>query len=311
MAFLDAMHGEPVILTEGAVIERLRRTPGLPLDPHVLHAGFVYEERGRASLTAICRQYLDIGWEHDLPMIVGTPTWRANPDRVRAAGLAHRDVNGDAARFVRALCASYGAGADRVYVGGLVACRGDAYDPRAALTADEASVFHRAQTQALAAAGVDFLFAATLPAVSEAVGLARAMAACARPYVLSFVVRAAGTCLDDTPLVEAVRRIDRDVQPPPTAYFVNCVHPTTFTRAMQQALSAATGLNSRVIGLQGNTSTLSPEELDGRAKLDAASPESFAVAMLDARRRCGTRILGGCCGTDGRHIQRLAELLRT
>ena len=298
-----------VILAEGAVIERLRRDGGVEPDPHILHAGLVYQPAGKETLERIYREYLDVGRAYDLPMIVFAPTWRASPERLRAAGFpARQDVNGDGVRFLSGIRDSYGSYAKKVFVGGLMACRGDAYDSGEALSEQEAASFHKPQVDALARAGVDFLMAATLPAASEATGLARAMATVKLPYLLSFVVRPTGTLLDGTPLDEAVARIDSQVKPPPLGYMVNCVHPTVFAEVMDRMISRSAELGRRVIGLQANTSTRSPEELDDLDHLDAAGePEAFAEGMLAVHRRFGTRILGGCCGTDARHIRCIAE----
>ena len=310
MNFADAIRNAPVILTEGALIERLRRDPAVRLDPHVLHAGMIYDAAGRETLTGLYRQYLDIGREYDLPLIVGTPTWRANPERLRAAGLdTQADVNTDAVRFVAAMCARYCAYAERVFIGGLMGTRGDAYRAVEALSVEEAAAYHRTQARALAAAGADFLMAATLPAASEARGLARAMSGCGVPYILSFVLRPTGTLLDDTPLHEAITRIDADVRPLPLAYLANCVHPRAFARALAAQASRSPAVRERVIGLQANTSVRSPEELDGLQQLEGETPEAFAEQMLEVHRQHGTRVLGGCCGTDDRHIRCLAAAM--
>ena len=300
-----------IILTEGALIERLRRDPAVQLDPHILHAGLIYDPLGREQLAGLYRRYLSVGRAHDLPMIVCTPSWRANPERLRAAGLADTAaVNADGCRFLAEIRAECGDYAERVHIGGLMGCCGDAYEPAEALESDAAAEFHAPQAQALAAGGVDFLMAATLPAASEALGIARAMAACGVPYVLSFVVRAAGTLLDGTPLHEAVAQIDAAAKPPPLMYAVNCVHPAVFEAALRQAARAAPRVTERVLGLQANTSARSPEELDGREELDTGPPEAFAEQMLAVHRALGTRVLGGCCGTDDRHIRALAEVAR-
>lgn len=310
MNFADTIRRRAVVLTEGSLIERLRRNPKLRLDPHILHARMIYEVAGREQLAGLYRGYLDIGRDHDLPMMVGTPTWRANPERLHAAGFGPaRDVNGDAARFVAAICARYAGYAERVFVGGLLGPRGDAYRATEALSAEEAAEFHRTQARALAAAGVDFLMAATLPALSEAHGLARAMSACGVPYLLSFVLRPAGALLDGTPLHEALAQIDADVRPAPLAYLANCVHARAFAAAAVAQTQLDPAVRERLIGLQANTSARSPEELDGLGQLDSETPEAFAEQMLEVHRRFGTHILGGCCGTDDRHIRRLAAVV--
>ena len=151
-------------------------------------------------METICRQYLDIGRDCGLPLLLSTATWRASRERIAAAGYARVDVNGDNFGFLDALRKSYGGYSEKVVICGLMSCRGDAYNPGDALAVDEALEFHAWQAEKLADTGVDFLLAATLPAFSEATGLALALAATAKPYVLSFVVRPEGTMLDGTPL---------------------------------------------------------------------------------------------------------------
>lgn len=308
MDFRQTVTTCPVILTEGALIERLRRNPAVKLNPHIAHAGLVYDALGRAALRTIYRQYMDIGRSADLPLLTCAPTWRANPVRLRQAGFDDRtDVNGDCVRFVTSIRAEYGAYADRIFVGGLMSCQGDAYRPAEALPAGEAASFHRFQAKALAAAGVDFLLASTLPAASEAFGLARAMAECGLPYALSFVLRPSGAMLDGTPLYQAIATIDSTVDPSPFFYMANCVHPTVFETAFAAQISQAPAVSRRVIGLQANTSTKSPEELDNLPALDAEEPEPFADAMVGLHHWFGIKILGGCCGTDDRHIAAIAR----
>jgi homocysteine S-methyltransferase len=194
-----------------------------------------------------------------------------------------------------------------VRLGGLIGCAGDAYRPTEGLTRDEAARFHLAQTTALAAAGADFLFAATLPNVEEACGIALAMAGCHIPYVLSFVLKRGGALLDGTPLHEAVAAIDSVVDPRPLFYMVNCMHPSVCEAAFVGETSRSRRVTKWVIGLQANASDKSPEELEGLAQLEADPPEVLADAMLRLHRRFGTKILGGCCGTDDRHIEQIAR----
>jgi homocysteine S-methyltransferase len=297
MRFAEALAAGPPILAEGSVVERLRRDPSVRLDPHIAHAGFIYELRAAAALERIYRGYLEIGRTRGLPMLCLTPTWRANPERLRLAGLGARDVNGDAVRFLGRIREGYGGA---VYLGGLTGCYGDAYRPEEALAVADAAAFHRPQARALAEAGVDFLFASTLGAASEALGIARAMAPLDVPYLLSFIIGADGALLDGTPLGDAVAAIDGAVSPAPAAYMLNCVHTSVFASAAPP---------QRVAGLQANTSRKSPRELEGLAELETEDPQVFAEGMAELHRRFGLRILGGCCGTDERHIDALAARL--
>ena len=308
MDFATVIARERVLLAEGAVLERLRRGRRCALDPHAEHALLIYDPEGRKELEQMWRGYADAGREFSLPMILLSPTWRASEERLRAAGHGDMEkVNRDGVRFLAELRRRYDDYAPRIFIGGLLGCRGDAYKPAEALSEREAVRYHARQAHALAHAETDFLLAATLPALSEAVGIARAMAESGKPYVLSFVIRASGSLLDGTPLSEAVARIDGEVTPRPAGYMVNCVHPQVFAEGLDHECARRPGLGERIIGLQANTSRRSPEELDQSSEFFAESPENLAEGMLSAHRRFGTRILGGCCGTDERHIRAIAK----
>ena len=307
--FQELLTQSPAILGEGAVIERLRRAPGIQLDDHVVNSAMIYQESGRAALATIYRQYLAIGQRYQLPLLLSTPTWRAGRERIAAAGLAGRDLNGDNTRFLGKLRDGCGDYARQVAICGLMSCGGDAYKPDEAMSADAAAGFHGWQADALAAAGVDFLLAATLPALSEALGLARAQAATGLSYLISFVARREGTLLDGTPLSLAIATIDSAVTPRPLAYLVNCTHASIFRSALLNERNSSPLVKQRVIGLLANTAALSPEELNERTELVEEAPEVFGRSVAALRSELGMKILGGCCGTDERHIACLAREL--
>lgn len=307
--FQILLQNSAVILGEGAVIERLRRMPGIKLDEQVVNSALIYDGSGRAALDTICRQYLEIGRRYDLPLLLSTPTWRAGRERIAAAGLAGRDLNGDNCRFLDTLRREYGDYSHKVIICGLMSCRGDAYKPEDALTTAEAHSFHAWQAEALAASGVDLLLASTLPALSEAIGLAQALADTGLNYLVSFVARPEGTLLDGTPLRDAIAAIDNQVSPPPLAYLINCTHASVFRRAVNHENNSSALVRERVIGLLANTAALSPEELNNSAELVEEAPEVFGADVAALQTELGLRILGGCCGTDERHIDSLAQQL--
>lgn len=345
MALKTMIDRHPLILAEGSVIERIRREADYSLDGDVLNAGMIYDDPGRAILSSIYREYLEAARLYDLPILILTPTWRASRDRLERAGLGGADVNRDCVAFLRRIRDVCGDFKKKILIGGLMGCRGDAYDPGDALDEPDARTYHAYQAGRLAAAGVDLLLASTLPSSREAAGMAAAMAETGVPYLVSFVVRANGRLLDGTPLDEAIGAIDASVTPAPTYFMLNCVHPENVRNALgvmsetagpsSELSQAAAGphdagrrsktsphgaapsnvshhgtapLGGRLIGLQGNASRKSPEELDDSAELDADPPERWARSMLRLHTEHGMRILGGCCGAGNRYIERLAEL---
>ena len=142
--------------------------------------------------------------------------------------------------------------------------------------------------------------------------MAHAMAACRIPYVVSFVLQRDGRLLDGIPLHQAVATIDEAASPRPLFYMANCVHPRVFETALASEISRARSVHERVIGLQANTSTRSPEELEGlrRAGCGRGARGARRRDAPAATGAFGTKILGGCCGTDDRHIAWIARRAR-
>ena len=309
LPFPEFFEKSQCILGEGAVIERLRRDSEFDLDPHIVNSAFIYDEDKRTAISRIYREYLDVGFKYKLPLLLSTPTWRASRERIEKAGYEKKDVNGDNFRFLDGMRNSYGEYARKIVICGLMSCRGDAYNQSEALTSKDAHELHSWQAHRLAEAGVDFLLAATLPALSEATGLATAFAATGIPYIISFVFRSEGTLLDGTPLKEAISIIDTEANPKPIAFMANCTHASIFKTAIMHPTHSSSTVRKRVAGLLANTAALNPEELDDSEELIEEDPQIFGKSMASLHGELGLKILGGCCGTDDRHIDNLAKRL--
>lgn len=309
MDFVGTFNTSKLIFTEGAVVERLRREYKVQLNQHVVHSGMVYDPKGRRILRDIYKQYINIVYKSYISMMIFTPTRRANPEQILRAGLTDSDVNGDCARFLMDIRSEYDEYSKQIFIGGLMGCRGDAYKAEEALSSKDALVFHQEQAYALARTGVDFLCGTTLPALSEAVGLAQAMARTGKPYILSFVIRADGTLLDGHSLHEAISKIDRVSSPKPLFYMTNCIHPSVLLKAMKNTDHYTETVKERLKGIQANTSSKSPEELDGSNVLESEDRETLVNDMVALHNNHQLKVLGGCCGTDERHIQGMVNLL--
>ncbi|MCP4491331.1 MAG: homocysteine S-methyltransferase family protein [Gammaproteobacteria bacterium] len=308
--FKEMVESSKVILTEGGMVERINRDPVVELDPYIAHSCLIYEKNSREVLTRIYKEYIDIAREHRLPMLTMAPTWRANPERIEKSAFSHYEtINEDCVRFLEDIREGYDDFSQWIYIGGLMCCKGDAYNPAEALTVKEAALFHKKQADSLARCRVDFIKATTLPAVSEARGIAETLSKYKIPYILSFVIDADGAVLDSTPLHKAIDLIDSQVHPAPIFYMVNCVHPTLFLQGMNNQVKTSPNVKKRVLGLQANTSAKSPEELDNLSYLDTTDPGKFADLILSIQFRLGTKVLGGCCGSDNHHIMELAKKL--
>lgn len=290
------------ILTEAAIVERLRRSEGVRLDPLLVHAPLIYNQEGRTALSAIYNEYLAIAKDKDLPVLICTPTWRANRERVLKAGGDSR-INQDSVTFLKDLITANGYGPDfEVKIGGTLGCMNDCYLPEEALSAESSEDFHAWQVNELADGGVDYLIAVTLPEIQEAIGLARAMAQSGLPYFVSFVVGKDGNVLDGTPLDQAIVLIDSILQRPPTGYFVNCSYPSYLDISGFPADCA-----SRLVGFQANASSLPHSDLECASEVKAEPIVDWTASMKRLNSELGVKVLGGCCGTDARHLHSLVD----
>jgi homocysteine S-methyltransferase len=304
MDFIETIANTDFILAEAAVIESLRRSGAAALHPRLENALLIYDDVGRTALTGVYRDYVSIAQPAKVPILICTPTWRANPERISAAGIT-RDVNGDAVAFLKQLRNKWMDQPSSLFIGGLVGCKNDCYKPREGLSTDAAEAFHQVQVRQLANAGVDFLLAATLPAVDEACGIARAMQTTRLPYVISFVINRRGRILDGCSLEQAFKKIDTLCNRPSLGYMINCAYPS-FLRAHEQPRQVL----ARLIGFQANASSHDHAHLDGSERLQADAIDDWGDRMILLNRRHGIKILGGCCGTGPAHLNYLVHRYR-
>ncbi len=303
MRFESAVAGAELILAEGSMYERLRRHDGVVNDPEIAYSSLIYDDAFADVVAAVHAEYIDVAADAGLAMLVGCATWRANRERIARSGFAGERVNQDNIAFARALCERRDD--VRLYVGAGLGPKGNAYDPAEALGVDEAQRFHSYQVDAIAQAGPDVVLGMTLPALSEARGIAQGLEASGLPYMLSFVIRDSGRLLDGTPLVEAMDVIDQERARPPLGYSINCVHPSVLATALA---AAPTSVAARLKGFRANTADEDPEEIDGSAQLIGEDPDVLAGLIGSIHAAHPLSIIGGCCGTGTEHIAAIARI---
>lgn len=295
---VEVLTGGGFVLTDGAIETCLMFDFGLELDEHVQAAALI----GTDELRDLYAGYLGAARAHGLPVILGTPTFRAGARWAAAGGRGVEELNAAAVEHHRALRVAAGDG-PAVLIAGVLGPWGDAYTPAEGLDVEQAERYHEIQADVLARNGADLLFAPTFPAVPEALGCVRAMVATGLPAVISWVLGADGRVLDGTSLAEAIAAVDAGSATPPLYHSISCVHPSVARRALA---GVAPG---RVLECKANGSSLTPAELVALDHVDSDSPDDFAAAMFALHSEHGLRVLGGCCGTDVRHMHALGGLL--
>ena len=257
------------------------------------------DAEGRRILQSIYDSYAHVAVKFELPIQLGTPTWRAS----RAWGADVAAVNAQAVQFMRDLIAQSGA---KAILAGVIGPHSDGYAAQGGLSVHAAREYHTEQAQALARSGVDVLYAPTFPAFEELLGAAEALAQTGLPYALAPMLAPDGRMMDGTPLGEAIARIDSEVSRAPEHYTIGCLYPTHAASALEATRAAYPAHVRRVRGLKANASPLSAEELDKLGRVDAEPVKTFARDEISCAREFGLDILGGCCGTDQRYIAAVA-----
>jgi S-methylmethionine-dependent homocysteine/selenocysteine methylase len=294
------LNNNELILMEAAIVERLRRSTAVELHPVLVNAPLIYRQAGRKAMRDIYQGYIDIARTAKMPFLMCTPTWRTNRQRVTDTGI-DETINIDAVHFLRELRASQPEGPENIRIGGLIGCKNDCYQPQQTLTAEQAEHFHAWQIGQLKDGGVDFIIAETLPAVEEAIGIARAIETSDLPYFISFVISRDGRVLDGASLDTAIKLVDGNTRRPPLGYMVNCAYPSFLCAKDQPPV-----LFARLTGYLANASSLDHCDLDGAAELQSESISDWGDGMLELHRTYGIKILGGCCGTTEKHLRYIA-----
>ena len=205
--------------------------------------------------------------------------------------------------MLRDVKAEYETPSSKMVISGCVGPRGDGYDPGKVMSPEEAQAYHSQQVRIFADEKVDMVMAITMTNVNEAIGVVRAAQGAELPVVISFTVETDGNLPTGDSLGEAIGMVDRATVTGPAYYMVNCAHPTHY----DSRLLSGEPWVERIGGMRANASRMSHAELDNATELDDGDPEEFGRQFADIRSRLkGMNVLGGCCGTDHRHIERIA-----
>jgi homocysteine S-methyltransferase len=296
-----------IYLTDAGIETDLIFNRGIEIREFAAHT-LLPDPKGREALADYFRGFLSLANERNAGFILDSQTWKAHPHWAVDLECSIEDLrfaNNDAIAFLTGLRDEFSGNAQPVVINGLIGPRGDAYAPEEELTTADAEQYHSTQISWLAETDVDMVTALTFTQSTEAAGVVQAARAHGLPIVVSFTVETDGNLPTGEPLRDAIRKVD-DVTDGAAAYFmVNCAHPDHFFHVLDDTEWAR-----RIRGIRCNASRLSHAELDQCEFLDHGNPDELAGHYHAlAERMPWMNVFGGCCGSDLRHVSRIANAI--
>ncbi|MFY0597381.1 MAG: homocysteine S-methyltransferase family protein [Cognatishimia sp.] len=263
--------------------------------------------KGRELLRGYLIDLIALGKEAGVGVILESPTWVANRDRGAEIGYTFDDLKklNQAAIALMAAVRSESNHAPTV-ISANIGPRNDAYAPEVQMNANEAERYHSEQVSVLAETDVDVISGYTLAYPAEAIGMVRSARRFGLPVVISFTVETDGRLPTGVSLKDAISKVDAATDGYAAYFMINCAHPEHFSQILEDA-----PWMQRVRGIIANASRCSHAELDEAEELDDGNPTELGAQLADIRKRFPhIQILGGCCGTDMRHMSQIVAAAR-
>ncbi|NER83515.1 MAG: homocysteine S-methyltransferase family protein [Leptolyngbya sp. SIO1D8] len=296
--------GDDLFLTDGGIETTLIFHEGLNL-PEFATFDLLKDAFGYEALHKYFRTYAKLAQAYQTGCVLESATWRASVDwgvKLGYSSQAIAEMNYRAVALLHEIRKDYETATTPIVISGCIGPRGDGYNPAALMTAADAEAYHTMQVAVFEEAGADLVTAITMTYPEEAIGIVRASVAAQMPVVISFTVETDGCLPTGQPLKDAIAQVDTATDGAPAYYMINCAHPLHFA----SVLRAGEPWLNRIGGIRPNASILSHAELDEAENLEDGNPVELGIQCVelgDVLPRL--RVLGGCCGTDHRHVEEI------
>ena len=302
---LPQLNGD-FFLTDGGIETTLIFLEGQEL-PDFAAFHLLKTRNGEAALRKYFRTYAELADRFHTGLILESATWRASADWGNKLGYGVKemaDANRRAVSLLEEIRGERKGNQGRVVISGCLGPRGDGYSPGKTMTVNEAETYHGNQVKVFEDSMADMVTAITMNYVEEAIGIVRAAEKAEMPVVISFTVETDGKLPTGQTLRGAIEEVDAATSRYPSYYMINCAHPTHF----QQVLAQGEPWTRRIRGLRANASRKSHAELNESAELDIGNPIELGSEHAQLKKHFSDiNVMGGCCGTDHRHIEQIAS----
>ena len=297
-----------LFVTDGGIETTLIFHEGLEL-PFFAAFDLLKHAAGESALVKYFRTYAALASRYDVGCILESATWRASADwgaKLGYSTAALVEANRRAIAMLHRIRQEFETSGTPMVISGCIGPRGDGYNPASFMTETEAENYHALQAETFRAADADMVTAITMTYPAEAIGIARAAQRAGMPVVISFTVETDGQLPNGQSLKDAIEQVDGATDHLPAYYMINCAHPSHFAGV----LDADASWTARIRGVRANASTKSHKELDEATELDVGNPNELGRQYRQLRDRLASlNVLGGCCGTDHRHVEEICKAI--
>jgi S-methylmethionine-dependent homocysteine/selenocysteine methylase len=253
------------------------------------------------------RRYLDVAAEQNTGVLLNGHDYRASPDWGAKLGYSDeglREMQRRTIQFLDEMRAEYADRVSDVYIAACIGPRGDAYGTGGEITADEAEDYHSVQLHNLDGTAADMAVAATFNNVPEAIGVIRAASGVGMPIGVSLTLTPEGRLRSGPTLREAIETVDEATAGAAAGFGTDCAHPIEF----EDALADEGPWLDRLRYIRPNAAKMDKIALCSLGHLEDGDPVELGAQMGEvARRLPRADIIGGCCGTDERHLSEIAQ----
>ena len=298
--------GGRLFMTDGGIETTLIFLEGQDL-PHFAAFHLLKTPEGESTLRKYFLTYAELAKRFQVGLVLESATWRANPDWGEKLGYDSdtlAEANIKAVRLIEQIRIRYEAPETPIVISGCIGPRSDGYSADRAMASNEAEAYHRAQVETFAGSAADLVTAITMSYAAEAIGLARAAKQANMPVVISFTVETDGRLPSGQSLADAIKQVDDATSSYPAYFMINCAHPSHF----DHVVGVGEPWVERIRGIRVNASRMSHAEMEEALELDTGNATELGLECADLKRRLGhLNVVGGCCGTDDRHIEQIVS----
>jgi len=305
---LPQLDSRKYYITDGGLETNLIFKYGINL-PEFAAFTLLNDPVGESLIKDYFKHYVDLALRYGVGLQLESATWRASRSWGEKLGYTKdqlEQVNHKAIELLVNLRTAYETPDCPFIISGCIGPKSDGYITHGDTSISNSKMYHLDQIRSLSKTKADMVCACTIPEYKEATGIVLAAKEVDIPVAIGFTLEIDGRLPSGQSMREAIEFVDRETQNYVSYYMINCVHPTHIMNTLKRNES----WKKRIQSIRVNASCKSHAELNEAATLDEGDIVNLGLqyAQLSALLP-HLNVVGGCCGTDHRHVESIIKNL--